>query len=125
MTTKSTPINPTERRVALLQSLALAKAKADAAKAEFEQVKAAFLKACPDQGVLEAEGYKAIITIAERREFDAEAAEEWLEDDDFEAVTVRKVDSRAWDAVSTKFDAKIISAVVIAKPTTTLTIKEV
>jgi len=118
-------INPTPRRVAALVAAAEAKAAADAAKAAYDAAKAALLKVCPEAGVLEAEGFKANIVVAERREFDAEAAEEWLEDDDFEAVTVRKVDSRAWDALVTKFDAKIINAVVIAKPTTTLTIKEV
>lgn len=117
-------INPTERRVSALIAAAEAKAAFEAAKAAYDEAKAVLLKVCPEQGVLEAEGFKANITIAERREFDAEAAEEWLEDDDFEAVTVRKVDSRAWDALVTKFDAKIINAVVVVKPTTTLTIKE-
>lgn len=118
-------INPTERRVALLQSLALAKAKADAAKAEFEQVKAAFLKACPDEGVLEAEGFRATITVQERRDFDVEAAEDLLPEDEFDAVTVRKVDTKAWDVIAKDFPANIIAKVVIAKPTTVVTVKEV
>lgn len=108
-----------------LVAAAEAKAAFEAAKAAYDEAKAALLKVCPDEGVLEAEGYKANIVISQRQELDAEAAEEWLEDDDFEAITVRKIDPKLWKVVSTKFDAKIINAIVIAKPTTTLTIKEV
>jgi hypothetical protein len=118
-------INPTPRRVAALVAAAEAKAAADAAKAAYDAAKAALLKVCPEAGVLEAEGFKANIVVAERTEFNADAAEEWLEEDDFEAISTRKIDPKLWKALSYKFDAKIINAVVITKPTTTLTIKEV
>lgn len=125
MSTETNTINPTERRIAALKAYAAAKAEADAAKAAADEARALLLKVCPDEGVLEAEGYRATITVQERREFDVDAAEDLLPEDEFDAVTVRKVDTKAWDVIARDFPANIIAKVVISKPTTVVTVKEV
>ena len=125
MATEPNTINPTERRIAALKAYAVAKAAADAAKAAADAAKEVLLKVCPDEGVLEAEGYRATITVQDRREFDVDAAEDLLPEDEFDAVTVRKVDTKAWDVIARDFPANIIAKVVISKPTTVVTVKEV
>ena len=118
-------INPTERRTALLVAFAEAKAAADEAVAIAAEAKAALLKACPEEGVLESDGFRATITVQARKDFNVDAAAELLAEEDFEAVTVRKIDTKAWSVLAARFPAKVIAKVVIAKPTTVITIKEV
>ena len=120
-----TTINPTDRRVNALIAAGEAKAAFDIAKADYDEAKALLLKVCPEEGVLLAEGFKANIVIQARKDFDVDAAAELLPEEDFEAVTVRKIDSKAWDVFAAHFSSKIIAKIVISKPTTTLTIKEV
>lgn len=118
-------INPTDRRSALLVAFAEAKAAADEAAAIAAEAKEALLKACPEEGVLESDGFRATITIQARKDFNVDAAADLLPEEDFDAVTVRKIDSKAWSVLSARFPAKVIAKVVIAKPTTVVTIKEV
>jgi hypothetical protein len=125
MATNPTTINPTARRVDALKAYAKAKAKADAAKAEAEAAKALLLKVCPDEGVLEAEGYRATLVLRDVLDFDVLAAETLLPAADFEAITVRKIAPARWRLLASSFPENVVSEIAISKPTPVVTLKEV
>lgn len=126
MATKTKPtINPTERRVAAAELVIAAKAAKEAANAAYEESLAAFLRTCPDEGVLEFAGHRVTITQTGTRSFDVDALAGLVDETTFDAVTKISVDTKAFDGCVMLGDITpdVVEQVVTVNPSVRVTVR--
>lgn len=124
MATKTAPvIKGTKKRLTAAAVFVAAKAAADAAAEALAQAREDLLRVCEEDGVVEGTG--VVLNTQNRREFDVEALADVVTAEVFDAVTVPKVETRAFDAyvLAQEIGPEAVEAVVTVKPIRTVTVK--